>query len=202
MAQVASEFVSASAWHCYEGNTEPGHWDPLTRFHNKFPHLDQYMTECYTARGHSDWIFTSTFTMQPLQNWANGIMAWALGTWTDGGPALAGSVPCHICTGLITVDPNTGSWTKEVDYYLIGQYSKFIARGGHIVNSTGSHLDSSGMGIQAVASINPDGTRTVVIENRFEQDMWVELKTESEDQSWHGWVIATGLTTWVLPRKF
>ncbi|KJZ77197.1 Endo-1,6-beta-D-glucanase [Hirsutella minnesotensis 3608] len=199
VVNMAKQYVPAAAWHCYAGNN-PENWQPLTRFHGQFPSVEQYMTECYTAKGRTNWVHSSNFALLPLQNWANGIIAWALGTYTGGGPALSGNDACHICTGLVTVDPNTGNYNKEVDYYMMGQFSKFMPRGGKAVGGTGSHLNPDGTGLESVATLNPDGTRTIVIQNKYGQDIWVELKTESEGRTWNGRVYQKSVTTWVLPR--
>ncbi|KAI9154899.1 glycoside hydrolase family 30 protein [Paramyrothecium foliicola] len=200
VANLAPQYVSAAAWHCYSG-IEPDKWTALARYHNEFPNLEQYMTECWTSTqpGGTDWIHTSSFALLPLQNWANGIIAWALGSYTNGGPTITGNDACHICTGLVTVDPTGASFKKEIDYYMIGQFSKFMVKGGKILGGTGSFLYGDQSGMLQVASLNPDGTRTVVIQNRFKNDIWVQLRTESESQTWNGRVLRESVTTWVLP---
>jgi glucosylceramidase len=158
------------------------------------------MTECWTALGVTDWKHSSNFALMPLQNWANGVIAWALGTYTGGGPSISGSDACHQCTGLVTVDQSTGSYTKTIDYYMMGQFSKFMPKGGKIVDTTGSYLFNDDQGLEMVASINPDGTRTVVIQNRYSNDIFVKVQAESESQPWTAKVPATSVTTWVLPK--
>ncbi|CAM1502626.1 Fc.00g074020.m01.CDS01 [Cosmosporella sp. VM-42] len=195
----SNSVVNAAAWHCYSGN-DPANWAPLTTFHNEFPNTLQYMTECWTARGTTDWKHTSNFALMPLQNWANGIIAWALGTYTNGGPSISGGDACSICTGLITVNQNTGTYTKEIDYYMMGQFSKFIPKNAVALDGTGSYLYADGTGLESVSTINPDGTRTVVIQNRYTHDMFVRVKAESESQTWNARVKANGVTTWVLPK--
>lgn len=196
---MAKQYVPAAAWYCYAGNN-PESWQPRTRFHDQFPQVEQYMTECYTAVGRTNWVHSSNFNLLPLQNWANGIIAWSLGTYTGGGPALSGNDACHVCTGLVTVDPSSGTYKKEVDYYMMGQFSKFMPRGGKAVGGSGSHLYPDGSGMESVATLNPDGTRTVVIQNKFDHDIWVEVKTESDKQTWNGQVYKKSVTTWVLPK--
>lgn len=198
--KTAGQYTNTAAWHCYSGN-DPNNWAPLTRFHNEFPTADQYMTECWTAKGITDWQHTSNFNMLPLQNWANGIIAWALGSYTNGGPALSGSDNCHQCTGLVTVNPDSKTYTKEVDYYMMGQYSKFMPKGARVVDGTGSYIFDDGSGMLSVATVNPDNTRTVVIQNRYDHDMFVQVSTEREGSSWNARVPGSSTTTWVLPAK-
>ncbi|KAK5996216.1 Endo-1,6-beta-D-glucanase [Cladobotryum mycophilum] len=196
---TASQYVQATGWHCYAGN-DPDHWKVLTDFHNQFPNKEQYMTECWTAVGTTDWIHSSSFTMMPLQNWANGIIAWTLGSFTGGGPALSGGDACHQCTGIVTVSPDGSGYKKEIDYYMMGQFSKYIPKGATVVDGTGSYLFDANTGLESVATINPDGTRTVVIQNRYNNDVWVSVQAESEGQPWGGRVPSRSVTTWVLPK--
>ncbi|KAK1237301.1 hypothetical protein MKX08_002926 [Trichoderma sp. CBMAI-0020] len=196
---MAGQYVQAAAWHCYAGNN-PSNWTPLTQFHNEFPGKEQYMTECWTAVGTTDWVHSSSFNMFPLQNWANGVIAWTLGSYTGGGPALSGGGNCHQCTGLVTVSPDGSSYKKEIDYYMMGQFSKFIPRGAVVVDGTGSYLYSDNTGMEAVGTLNPDGTRTVVIQNRFNKEIWVQVGTESEGQTWNARVPALSVTSWILPK--
>lgn len=190
--------VSAAAWHCYSGNDGPN-WQPLTRFHNEFPNTEQYMTECWTALSATNWEHTSNFNMFPLQNWANGIIAWALGSYHQGGPALPGNEPCGICTGLVTIDANAGTYHKEVDYYMMGQFSRFIPKGAHVVEQTGSYIFPDNTGLLSVATVNPDNSRTVVIQNRYDHDIFVMVHTEREGQPWSARVPGKSTTTWTLP---
>lgn len=198
---MASQYVQAAAWHCYAGNA-PENWTPLTRFHNEFPGKEQYMTECWTSvlSGGTDWVHSSSFALFPLQNWANGIIAWTLGTFTGGGPALSGGGNCHSCTGLVTVSADGSGYKKEIDYYMLGQFSRYIPKGAVVVDGTGSWLFDPNTGVESVATVNPDGTRTVVIQNRYNNDIWVRLATESESQTWNARVPARAVTTWILPK--
>ncbi|KAM0255710.1 hypothetical protein ACHAQJ_005464 [Trichoderma viride] len=198
---MAGKYVPAAAWHCYAGNNA-SNWTPLTQFHNEFPNKEQYMSECYTAIGITDWIWSSSFNMFPLQNWANGIIAWTLGSLTGGGPALTGSGNCHTCTGLVTVSPDGSSYKKEIDYYMMGQFSRYIPKGAVVVDGTGSYESSDTTGLEAVGTLNPDGTRTVVIQNRYSKDIWVQVGTESEAHTWNARVPASSVTTWILPKVF
>jgi glucosylceramidase len=80
----------------------------------------------------------------------------------------------------------------------MAQFSKFMPPGATVLSGTGSYTYSGGGGIQSVASLNPDGTRTVVIENTFSNDIYIHLTTNS-GQEWSGNVPTESVTTWVLP---
>ncbi|KAJ5220222.1 Endo-1-6-beta-D-glucanase neg1 [Penicillium chermesinum] len=189
----AGQYVDSVAWHCY---ANPVNWTVLTSFHNENPSVNQYMTECWTPKG--SWNQAADFTMGPLQNWAQGVIAWTLGTNSNDGPHLS-SGGCSDCAGLVTIGDN-GGYTFETSYYMIAQFSKFIPTGAIILDGSGSYSYSDGTGIQSVASLNPDGSLSVVIENLFSNDVYVTVSTNS-GQEWSGNVPSESVTTWVLPAS-
>ncbi|KAI1164458.1 glycoside hydrolase family 30 protein [Nemania serpens] len=193
----AGSYVDSAAWHCYASNLD---WGVLTTFHNDYPGKHQYMTECWTSP-QTSWYQSSKNTIGPLQNWAEGSLMWTLGTWTqasDGtfGPYIQGG--CGTCRGLFMVNQAAGTYEYTIDYYILAQYSKFIPKGAVILSGTGSYSYDGYKGIQSVASRNPDGTRTVVIENTFDNDVYVHVTTKS-GQVWSGNTLARSVTTWILP---
>ncbi|KAK7959948.1 glucan endo-1-6-glucosidase BGN16.3 [Apiospora aurea] len=194
---TAQDYVDTVAWHCYATNNQ---WSVLSDFHTKNPHSSQYMTECWTSSKSTPWHTASSFTVGPLQNWAKGSLAWTLGTDTNDGPYLGG---CDTCRGLVVVDTlSTPTYEFTVDYYMLAQYSKYIPRGATVLAGTGSYTYSdSGAGIQSVATANPDGTRTVVVENTFGNDVYMTLNTTAAEggEQWTGKIPANSVVTWVLP---
>ncbi|KAH8836577.1 hypothetical protein MCOR12_006725 [Pyricularia oryzae] len=193
---IAREFVPAVAWHCYA----PGeNWSALTTFHKRNPSVKQFQTECWTSAKQTKWNQASWFTMGPLQNWASGSMAWTLGTDNQDGPHLPYEGSCATCTGLFTVDPNSKTYTLRTDYYMIGQYSRYIPRNAVVHVVAGSYSWPDDTGVESVATVNPDGSRTVVIENKLKDDVHVTLHTVKSSQVWSGKVSAKSVTTWLLP---
>ncbi|EED14243.1 beta-1,6-glucanase Neg1, putative [Talaromyces stipitatus ATCC 10500] len=188
----AGQYVDTVAWHCYANNLD---WSVLTDFKNSNPNVTQYMTECWTPAD-GDWNQASDFTIGPLQNWASGVMAWTLGTDESDGPHLS-TGGCGTCQGLVTVNSD-GTYTLQPAYYMMAQYSKFMPPGAIVLSGTGSYTYDDGTGIQFVASLNPDATRSVVIENTFSNDIFITLSTKS-GQKWSGNIPTESLVTWVLP---
>ena len=157
------------------------------------------MTECWTSsQGKTAWNQASSFTVGPLQNWGQGSIAWNLGSDNQDGPHLSGSGACTTCRGLVTVDAASGTYTKQIDYYMLGQYSRFMPRGATVLSGTGSYTYDGGAGIQSVATRNSDGTRTVVIENTFGNDVYITLGTKS-GETWSGLIRTKSVVTWLLP---
>lgn len=190
MINKAGQYVDTVAWHCYASNLD---WTVLSNFKQSNPNVQQYMTECWTPSTGA-WHQAADFTMGPLQNWASGVAAWTLGTDAQDGPHLS-SGGCGSCTGLVTI--NNGAYTFQTAYYMMAQFSKFMPPGATVLSGNGSYSYSNG-GIQSVASKNPDGSRTVVIQNTFGNDVYVHVNTKS-GQEWSGNVQANSVTTWVLP---
>lgn len=136
--------------------------------------------------------------MGPMQNWAEGSLAWTLATDTNDGPCLDTPGACCSCTGLVVVDTTAGTYNFTTDYYMMGQFSKFMPRGAIVLEGSGSFTAADGSGVESVASRNPDGTRSVVIENKASHPVYVTLNTKS-GETWSGLVPTKSVTTWVLP---
>ncbi len=136
--------------------------------------------------------------MGPLQNWGTGSIAWVLGTDNSDGPHLS-SGGCDSCRGLVTVDTNAGTYKFQVDYYMMAQFSKFIPKGAIVLSGGGSANLGNG-GVQSVASLNPDGTRSVVIENTYNNPIYVTLTTKS-GETWSGLIPTKSVVTWPAARE-
>jgi glucosylceramidase len=84
-------------------------------------------------------------------------MLWNLALNTAGGPKMGEG--CTECTGLVTVDQSTGTVTPTINYYELGQFSKFVAPGATRIGSS----DAGGIWSQAYR--DPDGTEVSVAYN-------------------------------------
>jgi glucosylceramidase len=114
------------------------------------------MTECSTGpTGIAGQ--TTGQVLASTRNWASGVLLWNLALDPDGGPKQGHG--CDGCTGLVTVDPVAGTATPTINYYELGQFSKFVAPGAHRLAST------DGNGVAAQAYLNPDGSAAVVAYN-------------------------------------
>ena len=151
----ASKYVNTVAWHCYAGSLD---WSAMTTFQQNNPNVQQVMTECWTPpiSGANDWFQAANFTMGPLQNWGTGAIAWTLGTNPNYGPHMSGG--CAYCQGLVTINSAT-SYTFNMAYYLMAQFSKYMPRGATVLNGVGSSPSSNSPGVQFVSSVNPDKTK-------------------------------------------
>ncbi|KAL1966116.1 hypothetical protein VTN77DRAFT_4864 [Rasamsonia byssochlamydoides] len=188
----AGDYVNTVAWHCYAPNNN---WDVLTQFQQTNPSVTQYMTECWTSPTNT-WYSTTDFVMGPMQNYAAGAMAWTLATDFSYGPHLPGG--CTTCRGLVEVDTTAGTYSKTPDYYFMGQFSRFVPRGAIALNTTGSWDYGNGQKLEVAAFLNPDNSRTLVIENGFGNPVYVTV-TFNSGETWSGPLYTESVTTWVLP---
>ena len=149
---TATNALYATAWHCYVGDLTA-----MTSIHNAHPEKPLYLTECSTGPTGIAGDATER-TLVSTNNWASGVVLWNLALDQNGGPKMG--VGCEGCTGLVTIDTRTGEYAYTINYYELGQFSKFVAPGAQQLAYT------DGAGIWAQAYRNPDGTIAVVAYNR------------------------------------
>ncbi len=188
----AGDYVNTVAWHCYASNNN---WGVLTQFRANNTGVTQYMTECWTSPL-TPWYQAVQFTMGPLQNWAAGVIAWTLGTTTTLGPHLPGG--CNTCRGIFEVDVSAGTYILTLDYYMMGQFSKYLQRGSTVLATTGSYDFGGYAAVEVVAVLNADKTRTLVIYNGFGNDVYLTV-TFKGGEKWSGPLYFSSVTTWLLP---
>src|SRR3954467_10338840 len=154
---IARRYVQGVAWHCYGGDVSA-----QKVVHDRYPDKDAYFTECSGG----DWSpkfdenlkwTTANLIIGATRNWARGVLMWNLALDEKRGPHLGG---CGNCRGVVTVDSKTGSYKREVDYYALGQASKFVKPGAHRIGSSGG--DST---LAHVAFQNPDGGKVLLVLN-------------------------------------
>jgi glucosylceramidase len=160
--------LSGLAWHCYAGTPQF-----MSSAHTAAPRALQIVDECST--GSRDLLATSEMLISSARNWASAVALWNLALFPQGGPAQALGYGCQGCTGMVSVDPQTGRYALSRDYYELAQFSRFIQPGAVRVSSP--HFVSYGLGgpghfkpvvssgLDDVAFLNPDGTRVLFAYN-------------------------------------
>jgi glucosylceramidase len=144
--------LAGIAWHCYNGSPSA-----MTTVHNQYPNKEVYETECATGIPITH-ISTINLLLQSVQNWARSVELWNIALDPNHGPHTGG---CTACNGVVTIDQNTGNVTYSNDYYLLGQFSKFVVPGAYHVSAS---IPTSGS-LSDVAFKNPDGSDVVVVNN-------------------------------------
>ncbi len=147
----AGPFVAGTAWHHYGG-----HPDVMTKNHEEFPNKDQWVTESSGGTWQKGNIFAEEAAelIAVTRNWARGYVLWALATDQNHGPVVGG---CDTCRGLVTIDltnPDRPAVKNELDYYVLGQASKFVLPGAVRIASD----EPAGTLLKDVAFRNPNGT--------------------------------------------
>jgi glucosylceramidase len=116
------------------------------------------------------------------RNWSRGYVLWALATDQKHGPVVGG---CDTCRGLVTIDladPEKPVVKPELDYYVLGQASKFLQSGAVRIVSD----EPAGTKLKDVAFRNTNGTVVLYTLN---------AGTASQDLriGFHGKTVATTL---------
>ncbi|WP_443072606.1 RICIN domain-containing protein [Streptomyces sp. RPT161] len=143
------------AWHGYGGDVTE-----QTTVHNQYPNLDAYDTE------HSGGTWIGNQQQEDMnniidytRNWGKSVVKWSLAVDQNMGPHNGG---CGTCTGLITVhngDGRSGQVDYTVEYYDMGQLTKFVRPGAYRIDSTANSA------IPNVAWLNPDGSKALIAYN-------------------------------------
>jgi glucosylceramidase len=172
------------AWHHYGGTASS-----MTTVHNANPSKQELETEGSWTSG-ANWAQEilgqgGTTAIDSLRNWAQAVTFWNLALNASGGPVTGNSCGC---TAPVTT--NGSSVTYNAEYYILGQFSKFIHPGA-------VHIDSNVAGsIDNVAFRNPDGSIALVALNNGSsaQSFQVSYGGSSFGYSLPGGAIAT--LTW------
>jgi glucosylceramidase len=147
---VTNSDIAGISWHCYAGSPTV-----MSTIHTLYPTKDVYETECATGASVTP-IDTIDLLMQSVQNWAKTVELWNIALDANHGPHNGG---CPDCLGVVTANPDTGNGIYSHDYYLIGQFSKFVVPGAY-------HIGANTLGrLTDVAFKNPDGSKVVVAYN-------------------------------------
>jgi len=143
------------AWHGYGGNVTQ-----QTTTHNQYPNTDAFDTE----HSGGNWIVDQQREdmlniIDYTRNWGKSMVKWSLAVDQNQGPHNGG---CGTCTGLITVhngDNRSGQVDFNIEYYDMGQLTKFVKPGAFRIASTAN------ASVPNVAWINPDGSKALVAYN-------------------------------------
>jgi glucosylceramidase len=147
-----SSQIAGIAWHGYGGT--PG---AMSSLHDSFPNLGNYETEHSGGTWVSDQAKADFEEItQVMRNWGKSYVKWSLALDQNRGPHTGG---CGTCTPLVTVSESSGAVSYPIDYYTLGQYSKFVLPGATRVYT------SNAPGFVSVAFKNPDSSKVLVAYN-------------------------------------
>ncbi len=150
--------VAGTAWHGYGGTA-----GVQQETANLFPDSGNWMTELSGGTWVKDQ-FTSDLLgiTQVLRNAGKSYVKWSLALDQNLGPDLtqnAGLGGCNTCTPLVTVNSRTGAVSYDIEYYTLGQFSRFVLPGAVRIYS------SNTPSVATSAFLNPDGSIALVAFN-------------------------------------
>ncbi len=166
----ADEYVSGCAVHWYTGD----HFDELRLIRKHYPDKEIFFTEgCVEysiLAGAGDVHNAEMYAHQMMGNLkggCNAIIDWNLMVDYEGGPNHVG----NFCDAPIKANKSGDDYEKKLSYYYIGHFSRHIKEGADLIWST-SYTDE----IDSAAFANPDGERVVVILNKSDKEIPVNIK--------------------------
>jgi glucan endo-1,6-beta-glucosidase len=199
VVQGAPDYTDMAAWHCYQGPV--ANYSVIQDFHYAYPDKLQFMTECsnYLPEvGVDNWSVAQNF-IPPVRYGASGATMWVMATDPDYGPHSPYG-GCAGCLGSIIVN-SSSTYTKTNDYYMIGQFSRFIRRGSvnyKVVSGVeGTTYDPNWFDLIAIQ--NPDMSWAIVFMNNFGDDQDVVLSFTEGGFEWEGTVPNATVVTWLIP---
>ncbi len=155
-------YLAGVSFHCYEGKGP----DAQNAVHDLDNSIPIYFTECTGGSYAPVFADNLAYDMQHevievLRNWGKSVTFWNLDLDQNAGPTVEHG--CSNCRGVVTVDTSTtpATVTRNVEYYVLGQLSKFVQAGAYRVGSN-SYGDGN---LQDVAFKNPDGSIAVLVFN-------------------------------------
>ena len=152
----AAKYVDGSGFHLYGGKIEA-----MSQVHDAFPAKNLYFTEFMAVDKENH---PTISIVKPLKgtfigatrNWSRNVLLWNLAAnakyepHTDNGG-------CPICQGAVTIEGN--EVTRNLAYYAVAHFSKFVRPGSVRIASTSSEA------LASVAFKTPNGKRVLVVAN-------------------------------------
>jgi len=145
---AAAQFVEGSAFHLYEGKPQA-----MSKLHREFPGKSIYFTEgsVYGARG-------ATEIISYFRHWSRSYNAWVTMIDHRGQPNVSGFHDCD--PTIIVLNRDTLQPEYRADYYIYGQFMKFIPPGAvRVASSESPRLPPN------VAFRSPDDSLMLVVAN-------------------------------------
>jgi len=186
---TTAQYVPGTAWHCYAGDVSA-----QSVSHNDYPHAQAFETECSggTWQGTDAQAFAATMGLLigSPRNWAQSVILWNLALDDNMGPQNNG---CNTCRGVVTVHAD-GTVTKNLDYYALGQSTRFVHPGAVRIAS------SQPAGVSDVAYTDPNGTGVLVTYNPTATDTQFSIQVGNQHVTTTLAAGAAATYTWRQPQ--
>jgi glucosylceramidase len=156
---TAKQYIKGAAFHGYAGNVSA-----MGVVHAAFPDKGLYFTEVSGGAWAEDFSEnlmwnTANIFMGTTKNWSKVALLWNLALDENAGPQNNG---CNNCRGVVTINSGTGAVTRNVEYYSLAHFSKFVRPRARRIAST---VNGSVPGIDHIAFMNTDGSKVLIVQN-------------------------------------
>lgn len=173
----AYPYIHGTAFHGYAGT--PADIKNVTE---QFPEKAIYQTELSGGGWNEEdnmktlFYYMKDMLVPTIQNGSSNFMMFNIALDPMHGPTTPGGTFCEDCRGIVTIDLEGKTVTKELEYYLLGHYGKVIRTGAKRIQA--SHIGTMPDGLTSLAFLNPDGTKALVLVNDSGADTEVTVKDQ------------------------
>lgn len=165
----SKDSVGAIGFHWYTGD----HFEALDAVRTKYPEKELIFTEgCveYSRFKSNNQVKNAEMYLHDmignLNQGMNGYIDWNLVLNAQGGPNHVG----NFCDAPIMYDKDTDQLDIKLSFHYIGHLSRFVKKGAKRI-LVSRHTDQ----VDAVGFVNPDGEKVVVLMNRTENDLKMQV---------------------------
>ncbi|MCC4383649.1 glycosyl hydrolase family 30 [Limosilactobacillus reuteri] len=183
-----SKFMSieeAKAFNGFAFHTYDGPYSNLFNASRFNPNWDLAMTErrCMLEESVDD---ASHIMFGLIGNWLvrqglSSIYLWNLALDERGLPNIAGSTGRR---GVITIDHRTGKVQRNLEYYMLRNFTQDVDAGSVVIRSSNYTQDGYSGGLGSVAFMGPTGSITAHIYNPTDSSLTATVKINSYDTGW------------------
>jgi glucosylceramidase len=185
-----SPFVGGVAWHGYGGDVAA-----QSQFHDRYG-VDQFFTERSGFSGGNRQQKQDMVDMVGIiRNWGKTFVKWPVAVDENNGPNRGG---CDTCRGLVTVhtrDARAGQVDYTIEYYTMGQLTKFVPNGSYRIDSTDNP------DILNVAFKDPNGSLVLIAYNNTARAQNFKVRWRSKSFAYTLPVNTTVTFRWSMNEK-
>lgn len=176
-----AKYTAGAAFHCYEGAV-----GAMSAVHDAHPEKGLYFTECSGGSWSPEFADNLQYMVRQLfigtvNNWSRNVLLWNMALDENNGPTTnkpgegKANRGCMTCRGVVTVNSKDGGVTRNVEYYAIAHFSKFVRPGAKRIYSSAL----ADKGIENTAFLNRDGSRVMVVINTTKEPRSFSVKEQS-----------------------
>lgn len=196
---LIAKYTAGAAFHCYEGAV-----GAMTKVHEAHPEKGLYFTECSGGTWAPAFADNLQYMVGQLligttNNWSKNALLWNMALDENNGPTTNkpstqdGNRGCMTCRGVVTVNSKDGAVTRNIEYYALAHFSKFVRPGAKRIYSSAT----TDKGIENVAFLNTDGSRVMVVLNTTKQERTFSV---SEQGAAYSYVLKPGAVATLVWR--